>query len=754
MTQKELTIVALRYKALFLDINREDINLQSQPTAHSLAFVSQLARWGYCVTEELLHALYASTPDQLNEITRTINIALGVNLNWTPLVRDWQTPVDVNEIDYLVAWFANLAPQKQCSGNITLPCGHVIPLNTFPIERYNGCPLCGTPFSTSDFVTEGQGSKLRELRLFTPDDMRSRLLYLLNSSTPLDVTQAASLRTLLLHYPIPPKAKVTMKETMTIVIQALVEKGHWDEAEKYVKTPTDILRYLWYEKTGFLQIIEPKTLIQQHYKLNQRPWLDNDNARKKKKVIKEELKLHYSRTTSRHIAQWLNNLEMDPADAAENMNPKRGMWVRMIHALRLGEYSRHQGYEQLAELLDIFYKQDYPVWQGKVDTARRLNDAEAMLDLLKQRPGLFARCLFSTMLRFGPNVVLEAFNQVTDRLPGRLLISLANNAELYFDLDQYRIAHPITGGTWSFGSHPLLTNYTPKQREEMVQAIEQLYGQSMFRRFKKAGTQNKTIYINPQLDSIPISIGDRTTTIQDTSCALAGTRFPIEGDNVRLFLQWGEGLHAQHLDMDLSCMISYNNNKIVECAYFNLYVDGAQHSGDIQYIPEMVGTAEYIDLDLSKLERSNAQYVAFTCNAFTAGNLNPNMKVGWMNSAKPIKVDERTGVAYDPSCVQHIVRISENNLHNGLVFGVLDVKKREIIWMEMPFFGFTILNASHNRIEAMLNRLERKMSIGTLLKIKAEAQGLILTNTPEQADETYTYQWATDPAEVSQLLEF
>lgn len=125
-----------------------------------------------------------------------------------------------------------------------------------------------------------------------------------------------------------------------------------------------------------------------------------------------------------------------------------------------------------------------------------------------------------------------------------------------------------------------------------------------------------------------------------------------------------------------------------------------------------------------------------------------------MNSEKPIKVDERTGVAYDPSCVQHIVRISENNLHNGLVFGVLDVKKREIIWMEMPFFGFTILNASHNRIEAMLNRLVRKMSIGTLLKIKAEAQGLILTNTPEQADETYTYQWATDPAEVSQLLEF
>ena len=33
-------------------------------------------------------------------------------------------------------------------------------------------------------------------------------------------------------------------------------------------------------------------------------------------------------------------IEMTARQAAENMNPKRGMWVRMIHALRLGEYSR------------------------------------------------------------------------------------------------------------------------------------------------------------------------------------------------------------------------------------------------------------------------------------------------------------------------------------------------------------------------------------------------------------------------------
>ena len=48
------------------------------------------------------------------------------------------------------------------------------------------------------------------------------------------------------------------------------------------------------------------------------------------------------------------------------------------------------------------------------------------------------------------------------------------------------------------------------------------------------------MYIDPMLFHIPLAIGDRSETIQDTSCALQGTRFPVEGDKVRLFMQWGK----------------------------------------------------------------------------------------------------------------------------------------------------------------------------------------------------------------------
>ena len=123
-----------------------------------------------------------------------------------------------------------------------------------------------------------------------------------------------------------------------------------------------------------------------------------------------------------------------------------------------------------------------------------------------------------------------------------------------------------------------------------------------------------------------------------------------------------------------------------------------------------------------------------------------------MDSAYPMNISEKDGVAYDPSCVQHMVRISESNLAKGLVFGVLDVAKREIIWLEMPFTSQTINGCSGNAIEALLARLAKKVSIGELLSLKAAAQGLSLSDSQDDADEIYTYEWALNPAEVTKLL--
>ena len=752
MNKKSLTNVALRYRAVFLDIDRKDINMASEASVPVLAFVARLKENGFCVSEELLHALNAVPVDHLAEITECINDVMGVKLNWAPLVKGWDVPTGESLADHLITFIANIFGKKAGFKGTTLPCGHLIPEGTFPIERYNGCPFCGTPFKTADFVYKGQGSKLKELRLFTVDDMKHVLSSLLASATPLDATQKDSLKLLLRELPLPEDADITMKETAMLVIDLLVDEGKADEATKLLKTPTDVLRYLWLAKTGYVQIIEPKTLVAHARKLYSHMWGPLDRGANAAEEMKENLKLKYDRGECLIVARWLNAIPLTAKLAAENMNPKRGMWVRMIRALRLGEYSRKNGFGHLAEILDVFYKQDYSTWQGRVDKARSENDADKTLSLLKERPGLFARCLFATMLRFGSDKVLAAFEEIADKLPARLLLSLGNAAEAYFDPKEVRLARPITGVTHRIEPNKLLALYSDDELKAMAAAVDGLYKASMARRFAAQETEAKTIFIDPSLYNIPVSVGDRSTTIQDMSCALMGTRFPVEGDAVRLFLQWGKGLHAQHLDMDLSARVSLPNNEIAECAYYNLTCVGAKHAGDIRSIPEMVGTAEYIELSLPELEAAGATYVAFTCNAYSVGALSPNLVVGWMDSANPMKISEENGVAYDPSCVQHMVRVSEGDLSKGLVFGVLDVAKREIIWLEMPFTAQTMRGADGASIEALLHKLESKLTIGQLLDMKVKAQNLTLIENAEDADEAYTYEWALNPAEVTKLL--
>ena len=311
-------------------------------------------------------------------------------------------------------------------------------------------------------------------------------------------------------------------------------------------------------------------------------------------------------------------------------------------------------------------------------------------------------------------------------MPACLVVSLGMYEENYFEPGHKRMVKPVVGNALLIEPHYLVGLYMEDQLKAMVKDVQDLCKEVVAARFANAAaeSENKSMYIDPMLFHIPLAIGDRSETIQDTSCDLQGKRFTEEGDKVRLFMQWGKGLPAQHLDMDLSCHITLPSTTEV-CSFFNLQAIGAKHSGDIRSIPNKKGTAEYIELDLNELNRVGAEYVAFTCNAYSNGTISPNLVVGWMNSAYPMKISERTGVAYDPSCVQHQVRISQS-LQKGLVFGVLKVKEREIVWLEIPFGGQTILSLDTQTIEKYLDkriRVKRGEKIWTASKRKNEGAG-------------------------------
>ncbi|GAB4331703.1 MAG: hypothetical protein OHK0038_06750 [Flammeovirgaceae bacterium] len=743
---KKFVKVSLRQQAVF--ISQDELRTEKKGlTGTTSVLVANLAQLGYGVSEKLLKALNNTTPSFQADLLDVFREVMGVNKNWTPLVKGWNVPTGETAIDHLITFFANVFGLN----GSRLDCGHIIPADTFPLERYNGCPFCGTPFEIGKIEKMGQGTKLKVLELWSEKEVSEYFVDLLESKTALDATQIDSLKILLSELSIP-EVTIGMKETLMTVIDIYIEQNQAEKAKSLFTSPTDILRYLWYKHTGFLQIIEPKTIIQRKTKNAEHLRTALDKSAKEQLLAKKELKLKYNRRQCKMVARWLNALPLEADKICEMMHPKRGMWVRFIRALRLAEYSKRTGFEKLAKVMDLFYKQTYNVWQGQVEHFRLRNDEENTLKLLKQRPSLFARSLFANMLWFGQKPVIEAFTQVIDEVPARLVFTLNMYAENYFNKEQERSVKPLGGNTKNIPANRLLSLYNKAQLEQMREAVANLSLVVIKKRFAAIENPKKTIFIDKMLFKIPVSIGDRSDNVQDLPTALMGTRFEVEGDTVRLFMQWGTGLKAQHLDMDLSARIVYED-RIETCYFGNLVTTACKHSGDIRSIPDMVGTAEYIEININELRKAKAKYVVFACNAYSNGAITPNMVVGWMNSKNPMHISEKTGVAYDPSCVQHQVRIT-NSLAKGLVFGVLDVEKNEIVWIEMPFGGQLAQQLDARRVSGLLNKLnsKSKLSIGNLLTVKAEAQNQQIVEKAEEAEEVFSKEWGLNTAGVTKYL--
>lgn len=245
MRDKELLRIALRYRAIYLDIDPKEIDLETKPTPAVLAFVARLRENGFSVNEDLLHALCMVSATELADITAVIDDVMGVKLNWATLVKGWNVPTGETRADHLITFFANLiGGAKAGLEGCTLPCGCFIPEGTFPLERYTGCPFCGTPFTTANFVYKGQASKLKELRLFTEEDLKQVYQSLLASPTPLDATQKDSFEKLIDIYGLPDNVEISMKETAMLAVKHLVANSQQVQAQALLKTPTDILRYL------------------------------------------------------------------------------------------------------------------------------------------------------------------------------------------------------------------------------------------------------------------------------------------------------------------------------------------------------------------------------------------------------------------------------------------------------------------------------------------------------------------------------
>jgi hypothetical protein len=308
---ENLLSVSLRQSAIFIaktDIKNDSKNLRGTTSV----LVANLGNLGYTVSEDLLIALNGTTPVFQAKLLEIFRQKMGVNKNWTPLVKGWDVPTGESVLDHIITFYTNIFQGK----GTQLACGHTIPANTFPLERYNGCPFCGTPFEFGKIENYGQGSKKKHLTLWSEEDVSAFLKDLLSSKTALDATQMDSLKILLSELPMP-EVTIGMKETLMAVIDVYVANNQSDKANDLFTSPTDILRYLWFKHTGFLQIIEPKTIAKRTKSNHSHIYNPLDLSASASLSKKQELKLKYTRKEGLMVAKWLNNLTIDAKAACE-----------------------------------------------------------------------------------------------------------------------------------------------------------------------------------------------------------------------------------------------------------------------------------------------------------------------------------------------------------------------------------------------------------------------------------------------------
>lgn len=720
----------LRHGALWLPSDRT----QPAPGPAAASFVLHLMQHGYGVAADVLPYVYALPEESLRKMSDALSEIFRDKYNWVALRREWENRCDETWLNHLVAAFVNCNAAGKSLPYTQLPCGHYIPEGVFDMSQYNGCPLCGKPFLLGQAVVSEPSQPRKMLGRITEADVTKLVAAIVSSPVLPDATTLEDLSAFL---EVCPKAMPSVKadipsSDMRVFLADYVRKTHdsfW--GLDYLQTPDQVLRFLWQPKCGQLRIVAPKGLIKRRIR-----YTDPRQRLAELSDIKHEFALHYTRTQGRRIAQWFEDSPLTPEQICIGMHPRRGMWVRVFRAVRMSEHARRS--ERLSEIFDRFYNSRYPVWQGEYEAAYISGDTAAALPLLKAHPGFFARHLFSAACRFDFDAVAAAFMQVAADMPLRLLVTLAGNVMPYFcPITSCRAVTLANGHTVSVELPSAITPDSEanavqavKVRKMVLDAIEAVYAR---RADKPAGK----VYIDPQLFELPVPAGDRTLSTGVTGSLVSGEVFHLASDRVRVFVHWGVGMPAQHYDMDLSATLLGKDLR-TNLFYADLNpCEGAIHSGDYQYIPDNVGVAEYISLDLDALAKQGYTTAIFELSAYSVPDVSDTAIIGWLDSQKPFELDPTTGVAYDPADVQCMLKTSSRTVARGIVFAVLDICRRSIMTLEVFNEDQTIQDLDIECILSKIEKIKSKMSVGELLSIMVKAGGGTMA-PQDEADTIYS----------------
>ena len=336
------------------------------------------------------------------------------------------------------------------------------------------------------------------------------------------------------------------------------------------------------------------------------------------------------RKFSRRERRFLLRALEDCGEITEDMLRWRGYWVRLGEILHPFEYKDR--YTKVYEAFDTI-RNDKPFasFNSKVEAGLKGREFGPVIELLRQRPGVFARRL-DHLLRLGggPDCV-DSFLEVADRVATPVLVQVFHHFKARPEGRSLRAFFPkgnVAKVQVQEGPLPPLPHDLTASVADGVRAV-------LVRRFGALPPLGK-VWVDEALKPYLVPFARRSAS-KSLRTVARGSRLDLpEGQTVRFFLWWKNGDHRT--DIDLSAVLFAGDwTRVRYLAYFNLREPalGCYHSGDVVDAPE--GACEFIDMDMGALLSGGVRYVAMCLNSFTRQPYCdlPECFAGWMARESP-----------------------------------------------------------------------------------------------------------------------
>jgi len=512
--------------------------------------------------------------------------------------------------------------------------------------------------------------------------------------------------------------QIPYKEQAALVAATLIRcsKGNASFIAKYIHTATDVLRLAVSLSHGDISLAKPT-----HF-------------RKFKRAERRML---------------LELLERCPV-IAEDMLRYASPWIRLGEILHPGEYKER--YPRCYEAFDIIRNNRViEKFNSAVERALQAYDSRTAVQHLLARPGEFARRL-DHLLRISSaddaKWVLTSFEGVRNAVATPLLLQLMTHFKKRHVVSQQRVFFPKGNVAKAFS----LEDSRYPIAQELCNEVISLCEQALLDHFAKLPPLGN-VYIDEQLQHYIVPFSQRSAS-KALHTLVRGSKLSMsEGDTIRFFLWWKEGVTTGRVDIDLSAILYDDDWRYMEhISYTNLRSAKykAAHSGDIVTAPD--GACEFIDIDIPSVLAYGGRYVVATLHSFT-GQVYcdlPQCFAGWMMRQHP-----QSGEVFEPTTVANRVDLAANT--QIAIPVVLDLKERTIIWCDLALTSqpnyYNNVEGHQSGIVLMGKAMSdmQKCNLYDLFRLHAMARGTLVENE-EAADIIYSPERGVTPFDIEMIM--